>query len=61
MQGWTTAFVFGFGWSDRVAIENTKFRHEEVHSHELGAMVGLATQSVQGMGDINVQRHGRFN
>jgi hypothetical protein len=39
--------------------KKTKFRHEEVHSHELGMTIGLATQSVQGMGDISVQRHGR--
>jgi hypothetical protein len=39
--------------------EKTKFGHEDAHSHELGVTVGLATQPVQGHGDISVQRHGR--
>jgi hypothetical protein len=45
-QGWTLSLVFGVGWSDGDAIEKTKFGHEEVHSHELGTVVGLDTQSV---------------
>jgi hypothetical protein len=59
-QGWTFSLVFGVGQSDRDATENTKFGHEVVHSHDLCVMVGLATQSVQGMGDINMWRHGIF-
>jgi hypothetical protein len=39
--------------------KKTKFGHEEVHSHELGVTVGLATQSVQGMGEFSVWRHGK--
>jgi hypothetical protein len=37
----------------------TKFRHEEVHSHELGMTIGLDTQSVQGMGEFSVRIHRR--
>jgi hypothetical protein len=59
-QGWTLSLVFGVGQSDKDVTEKTKFGHEEAHSHELGVMVGLATQSVQGMGDISVWRHGRI-
>jgi hypothetical protein len=57
MQGWTLSLVFGVGHSDGDVIEKTKFGHEEVRSHELGATVGTTTQSIQGMGDIGVQRH----
>jgi hypothetical protein len=39
-------------------IEKTKLQHEEVHSHELEAMIGVAAQSIQGMGEFNVWRHG---
>jgi hypothetical protein len=39
--------------------KKTKLEHDEVHSHELGAMVGLNIQSFQGMGDISVQIHGK--
>jgi phosphotransferase system IIB component len=42
-KGWTLYLVFGVGKRDEYEIENTKFRREEVHSHELGVMVGLAT------------------
>jgi hypothetical protein len=59
-QGWTLALLFGVGWSDKDVIEETKFGQEEVHSYELGAVIGLATQSFQGMGEISVWRHGRL-
>ena len=58
-QGWTLALVFGVGQSHGDATKKTKFGHEELHFHGLGMMVELATQSVQGMGDISVRRHGR--
>jgi hypothetical protein len=60
-QEWTLALVFGVGWSDRDATENTKFGHEKIHSHEFGVTVGIVTQSVQGMGKFNVWRHVKFS
>jgi hypothetical protein len=60
-HGWTRFLVFGVGWSDENATENTKFENEELHSHELGVTIGLATQYFQGMGNINVRRHGRVS
>jgi hypothetical protein len=59
-KGWTLSLVFKVGHYDRDATEKTKFGYEEVHSHELGATIGLATQLFQGTGDINVQRHGNI-
>jgi hypothetical protein len=57
-QGWTLSLVFEVGHSDGDGIEKTKFGHEEVHSHELGMMVGITTQSIQDMGEFNVRIHG---
>jgi hypothetical protein len=51
-QGRTLALVFGVGRSDRDVTKKTKFMHEEVHSHELGTTVGLATRSVKGMAEL---------
>jgi hypothetical protein len=58
-QGWTLAFVFGVGWSDGDAAKKNNFENEEMHSHELGTMIELATQSVQGTRESCVWRHGR--
>jgi hypothetical protein len=59
-QGWTLSIVFEVERGDgRLQPKNIKFKHEKVHSHELGMMVGLDSQSVQGMADINVRRHSR--
>jgi hypothetical protein len=38
-------------------IERLCLGMKEVHSHELGAMIGLAIQLVQGMRDVNVWKH----
>jgi hypothetical protein len=53
-QGWKLALIPGVGKSDIDATEKTKFGHEEVHYHGLSVKIGLATKSVQGMGDISV-------
>jgi hypothetical protein len=55
---WTLALVLRVGRIDGDPTKNTKFWHEELHSHDLDTTLGLATQSVQDIGDINVWRHG---
>jgi len=52
------ALVFEVGQSDGGENRNDCVWAWEVHSHEFGVMIGLATQSVQGMRDVNVQKHG---
>jgi len=51
------SLIFEVRRSDGDIERKTTFGHEEVHFHELGATIGLATQSVQEMKDVNVRKH----
>jgi hypothetical protein len=52
------SLVFEVGQSDGGVDRSDCIWAWGVHSHELGVMIGLATQSFQGMRDVNVQKHG---